>query len=77
MKKLINISLLIAALCFAAPVYADGDMSTGTKTCTQNCGGLAAGTNDNPTVSNKTDSEDSPINEFYSWIHKQISELLG
>jgi len=77
MKKLINISLMLTVLFFAVTVYADGDMSTGTKSCTQNCGGLAAGTNDNPTVSGKDDSDDSTIIEIYSWIHKQISDLIG
>jgi hypothetical protein len=85
MKKLFKISFLLAVLCFAVPVYADGDMSTGGKTCTQNCGGLYDGTNPNPTDSD-TDSDLKPdtdeqdkttIEEIYLWICKQISEIGG
>ena len=83
MKKLVKISFLLAVLCFAAPVYADGDMSTGTKTCTQNCGGgLYDGTTTNPTdADDEMQSEstigESTIEEIYSWIYKQISEIAG
>ncbi|HVE56834.1 MAG TPA: hypothetical protein VNB22_08395 [Pyrinomonadaceae bacterium] len=75
MKKLLKISFLMAILCFAVPVYADGDMPTGTKTCTQNCGGLYNGTT-SPTVSDDKNLDDSSIGEIYSWIYKQISELV-
>ncbi len=77
MKKLLKISFLLAVLCFAVPVYADGDMPTGSKTCTQNCGGLYDGTTLNPTVSDKVNPNDSTIVEIYSWIYQQISEIIG
>jgi hypothetical protein len=77
MKKLIKISFLLAVLCFAAPAFADdGDMSTGNKTCTQNCGGLFDGTNAEPNVSVEVKQDESPILEIYSWIYKQISEFV-
>jgi hypothetical protein len=78
MKKLFKISFLLAVLCFAVPVYADGDMPTGNKTCTQNCGGLYDGTT--PTNPNNTDEQkpdESTIGEIYSWIYEQISEFAG
>ena len=75
MKKLFKISFLLAILCFAVPVYADGDMPTGSKTCTQNCG-LYDGTTTSPTVSDDKKLEDSSIEEIYSWIYKQISEFV-
>ena len=66
MKKLLKISFLLAVLCFAVPVYADdGDMPTGSKTCTQNCGGLTV----------ETTPDESTFVEIYSWIYEQISEL--
>ena len=73
MKKLLKISFLLAVLCFAVPVYADGDMPTGSKTCMQNCGGLYDETNVNPTVSD----DDSGIGEIYSWIYLQITDLIS
>ncbi len=77
MKKLLKISFLLAILCFTVPVYADGDMPTGSKTCTQNCGGLYDGTNGSQTVSDDKNLDDSGIGEIYSWISKQISDLIG
>ena len=88
MKKLLRISFLLAVLCLALPVYAEeGDMPTGTKSCTQNCGnngggGLYDGSNNNPTDSDETQSDgvnqdESTINEFYSWIYEQISEIVN
>ena len=79
MKKLLKISFLLAVLCFAVPVYADdGDIPTGNKTCTQNCGGgLYDGTDENPTVSDDKNLDDSSIEEIYLWFHKQISDLIG
>ena len=83
MKKLLKISLLLAVLCFAVPAFAEeGDLPTGTKGCTQNCGGLYDGTTINPkdsdeTKSNETNLDDSKIDEIYSWIYEQISELIS
>ena len=76
MKKLLKISFLLAVLCFAVPVYADGDLPTGTKTCTQNCG-LYDGTTTNPTVPDEREQGESTIIEIYSWICKQISGIAG
>jgi hypothetical protein len=78
MKKLFRISFLLAVLCFAVTAYADdGDMPTGTKTCTQNCGaGLVDETNPTPTVSDSTEQNKPTIEEIYSWIYEQISELV-
>jgi hypothetical protein len=75
MKKLFGISFLLAVLCLAAPVYAEGDMPTGSKTCTQNCSGLYDETA--PTASDNQNQNDSPIVEIYSWIYEQVSELIG
>jgi hypothetical protein len=75
MKKLLKISFLLAVLCFAVPVYADGDIPTGNKTCTQNCG-LYDGTTTSPTTSDEENLDDSSIEEIYSWIYKQISEFV-
>lgn len=83
MKKLLKISLLLAVLCFAAPAFAnEGDLPTGTKSCTQNCGGLYQGTTVIPTDSDepKTDDikqDDSTIGEIYFWVYEQISELIN
>jgi hypothetical protein len=79
MKKLIKISFLLAVLCFAAPVYADeGDMSTGGKTCTQNCGGgLYDDTTPAPAPSGNVKQDESTISEIYSWIYEQISEIVS
>jgi len=77
MKKLLKISFLLGVLCFAAPVYADdGDMPTGSKTCTQNCGGLSDETTPNPTVLGDPKQDESTFGEIYSWIYEQISELV-
>lgn len=76
MKKLLKISFLLAVLCFAVPVYADGDLPIGTKTCTQNCA-LYGGTTTNPTASDDKNSEDSSTEEIYSWIYEQFSDLIG
>ena len=75
MKKLLKISFLLAVLCFAVPVYADGDMPTGSKTCTHNCG-LYDGTTTNPKESDDEKKNDSTIEEIYSWIYDQISGLI-
>lgn len=77
MKKLIKISFLLAVLCFAEPAFADdGDMSTGNKTCTQNCGGLYDRSNPNSPETGEVNQVDSTVGEIYSWIYKQISELV-
>jgi len=76
MKKLLNISFLLAVLCFAAPAFAEeGDMPTGSKGCKQNCA-LYNGTTPDSTGSIDKKQEDSTIEEIYSWIYEQISELV-
>ncbi|MEP6904031.1 MAG: hypothetical protein ABJA66_20080 [Actinomycetota bacterium] len=77
MKKLFRISFLIAVLCFVAPVYADGDMTTGDKTCTQNCSGLIGGTNPITTTPDANNQDDSAIGNIYTWVYNQISDLLN
>ena len=78
MKKLFKIGFLLAVLCFAVPVYADGDLGTGNKTCTQNCrNGLTAGTTTIPMISDERNQDETTIKEIYSWIYKQISDLVG
>ena len=79
MKKLFKISFLLAVLCFAVPVYADGDMPTGTETCTQNCG-LYQGTTPSDADEKKSvevKQSESTIEEIYSWIYQQISEMVN
>jgi len=81
MKKLFKISFLLAVLCFAVPVYADGDIPTGNKTCTQNCGGLYDGTTTNPTApddenQNEPTNDETTIEEIYTWIYEQISGIV-
>jgi hypothetical protein len=79
MKNLFKISFLLVVLCFAAPVYADGDMPTGSKTCTQNCGGLYDGTiptDSDEKPSDEVKQDESTIEEIYSWIYKQISDMV-
>ena len=77
MKKLLKISFLLALLCFAVPVYADGDLPIGNKNCTQNCsGGLYDDTTTNPIITDDKKQNESTIDEIYSWIYKQISELV-
>jgi hypothetical protein len=81
MKKLFKISFLLAVLCFAVPVYADGDMPTGSRTCTQNCPGFYAGTTPDATDSDEKQPDEvqpkeSTIEEIYSWIYQQISEMV-
>lgn len=75
MKKLLKISFLLAVLCLAVPVYADGDLPAGNKTCTQNCG-FYDGTNPDQTVSSETKQNDLTVDEIYSWILEQISDLV-
>lgn len=75
MKKLFRVSFLLAVLCLAAPVYAEGDMPTGSKNCTQNCTGLFDGTI--PTASDNRNQDDSTIVEIYSWISEQICEFFN
>jgi hypothetical protein len=84
MKKLLKISFLLAVLCLAIPAYAeDGDIPTGNKPCTQNCtGGFYNGTTVKTTGSDETKTngacqDDSKIDEIYSWIYEQISELIS
>ena len=85
MKKLLKISFLLAVLCFAAPVFADeGDLPTGNKGCTQNCGttgGLyeptTIPTDSDEQKSSETTPGDSTIDEIYSWIYEQISEIIN
>jgi len=78
MKKLLKISFLLAVLCFAIPAYADdGDIPTGNKNCTQNCGGGLYDGTTNPTVSDVKNIDDSSIGEIYFWFSKQISDLIG
>lgn len=77
MKKLFGISFLLVALCFAVPVYAEGDMPAGTRTCTQNCPGLYDGTTVNPSNSDNENQDDSMIVEIYTWLNEQISGLIG
>lgn len=75
MKKLFGISFLLVVLCVAVPVYAEGDLPAGNKTCTQNCGGIYDGTT--PTVSGKQIQDDSIIIEIYSRIFEQITGFIS
>lgn len=77
MKKLIKVSFFLAVLLITVPVYAEGDMSTGTKTCTQTCGNFNDDSGTTTNISGKTESEESTVVEIYSWVHKQIFELIG
>jgi hypothetical protein len=77
MKKLLKISFLLAVLCFAVPVYADGDLPIGTKNCTQNCGLYNGTTTTSPTTSDDKAQDESTIVEIYSWVYRQISDLVG
>ena len=77
MKKLLKISFLLAVLCFAVPVYAEGDMPTGSKTCTQNCGGLYDDNNVDPNVSDEINQDETTIGGIYSWIYEEISQIVG
>lgn len=75
MKKLLKISFLLAVLCLAVPVYAEGDLPAGNKTCTKNCG-FYEGTIPEPTLSSETKHDKSTITEIYSWILEQMSVLV-
>jgi hypothetical protein len=78
MKKLFKVGFLLIVLCFAVPVYAEGDIPTGNKACTQNCaGGLQEETILDPAKPDETEHEDSTILEIYSWIYEQISGITG
>ncbi|MBS1797968.1 MAG: hypothetical protein JSS81_29380 [Acidobacteria bacterium] len=75
MKKIISVSLLLTMLCFAIPAYADGDMTTGNKTCTQNCGFAGLPTEDSSTLDiNQTD--EIVAGNIYVWITKHISVIF-
>ena len=73
MKKLIKIGLLLAVFCFAAPVYADGDMPAGNKNCTEKCG-LYDGPG--PTGAEDKKQDESTVSEIYAWFYEQISGLI-
>ncbi len=75
MKKLFRISFLLTVLCLAAPAYAEGDIPTGNKTCTQNCG-LFGGIDQSPTISDDKTQDNLTSGNLYSWIYQQISEIL-
>lgn len=76
MKKLFRISFLLTVLCFAVPVFADGDMTTGNKTCTQNCGGLIGEPNPTVITSDDKKQDNSYVLIIYTWVGEQISELF-
>lgn len=74
MKKIIKVSVLLTVLFIAIPAYADGDMTTGNKTCTSNCSGLYGGTATQTVTIDKKQGE-SVISEICLWIYKQISQI--
>ncbi len=76
MKNLLKVSFLLIVLCFAVPVYADGDMTTGNKTCTQNCGGLVGGINQTTDPKEDKKQNESTLETVYSWINQQISKFI-
>ncbi len=76
MKNLLKLSFLFIILCFAVPVFADGDMTTGNKTCTTNCSGLMNGTTQTPTTLDDRIKDETIIENFYTWVYQQISQIL-
>lgn len=76
MKKLMNIGFLLAITFCSLNVHADdGGMTTGNRTCTQNCGGLYGGT-DGSTKSGDVSTDDSITSEVYGWVIKMMSKII-
>lgn len=73
MKQLIKVSFLFVILFLAIPVFADGDMGAGGRSCTTNCGRAAT------EISTNTKSENPDENaskNIFTWIYEQIFELI-
>jgi hypothetical protein len=75
MKNLFRISFLLVILCFAGTVYADGDLSTGNKTCTQNC--LVGPINQPPETIESNNQDELTLGTIYIWVYNQISDLVN
>lgn len=74
MKKLLNIGFLITVAFCSLNVHADGGMTTGNRTCTQNCGGLYGG--EVEPSNTDADSKDESISaEVYAWVVKMIIKI--
>ena len=72
-----SIGVSFVLLCLSLSALADGEMGTGSKTDKDNTGGLTS----NTTIELKTGGDcgsttDSGL-DFYSWIAKMLTEVLG
>lgn len=74
MKQLIKISFLFIMLFLAIPVFADGDMGAGGRP-TANDGKVAESTENSKSLDSTNREEDASGNIF-SWVYKQIFELI-
>jgi hypothetical protein len=73
MKQLIKISFLFIMLFLAIPVYADGDMGAGGRSCTNNCGKAETEISTNTKSANQEQNDSENI---FTWIYEQIFELI-
>lgn len=74
MKQLIKISFLFIMLFLAIPVFAEGDMGAGGRP-TANGGKVAESTEISKSL-DSTNREEDAFGNFFSWISKQIFELI-
>ncbi|HEY0428666.1 MAG TPA: hypothetical protein VGC76_12875 [Pyrinomonadaceae bacterium] len=72
MKQLIRISFLFIVLFLTVPAFADGDMGAGGKPTTSGDGKTTQ-------ITKSLDSanrEEDALSNVFSWIYKQIFELI-
>lgn len=72
MNKLLKLSLMAVLLFSAVSVYADGNMSTGNRTCTENCGLVAV---EPTTAPADTKKDESIVSSILDWIKTSLSDV--
>jgi hypothetical protein len=75
MKQLIKISFLFIVLFLTIPVFADGDMGAGGRPPVTGDGKTAVST-ENTTSLDSANRQEDALNDIFSWVYKQIFELI-
>ncbi len=73
MKKILCIAAL--SVCFLLTALADGDMGSGTKTCTSNCGNFHETTIETTIKPEETKTLIETTNDFFNKISDYFIEL--